>query len=108
MMGEQRRLFRILIDRGGKIHRGDDKYPCKIIDLTEKGFQLESNGGFRVGDELHLEFVLSEPTLLACTVRVTHIRDSFLGAEILRISPDHQAELTGFIDQLNALNMTGF
>ena len=107
-MGEQRRLFRILIDRGGKIHRGDETYPCKIIDLTEKGFQLESNGGFRVGDELHLEFVLSEPTLLVCTVRVTHIRDSFLGAEILRISPDHQAELTGFIDQLNALNMTGF
>lgn len=51
MMGEQRRLFRILIDRGGEIHRGDETYPCKIIDLTEKGFQLESNGGVRVGDD---------------------------------------------------------
>ena len=107
-MGEQRRLFRIMIDRSGEIRRGDKTFPCKVIDLTEKGFQLESNGDFRVGDELHLEFVLSEPNLLTCTVRVTHIRHSCLGAEILRISPDHQAELTGFIDQLNALNMTGF
>jgi len=107
-MGEHRRLFRIMIDRSGEIRRGDEKFPCRVIDLTEKGFQLDSNGGFRVGDELHLEFVLSESNLLACTVRVTHIRHSFLGAEILRISPDHQAELSSFIDQLNALNMTGF
>ena len=107
-MGAQRQLFRNMIDRAGEIGRGNEKFPCKVIDLTEQGFQLESNGGFRVGDELHLEFVLSEPNPLTCTVRVTHIRHSFLGAEILRISPDHQAELTGFIDQLNALNMTGF
>ncbi len=107
-MGAQRRLFRIMIDRVGEIRRGDETFPCKVIDLTEKGFQLESNGGFGVGDEFHLEFILSDPRLLACTVRVTHMRHPFLGAEIIQISPEHQAQLTGFIEQLNALNMTGF
>ena len=107
-MEEHRRLFRIMIDRVGEIRRGDEAFPCKVIDLTEKGFQLESSGAFGMGDELHLEFVLSESGRLVCTIRVTHLRPPFLGVEILRISPDHQAQLTAFVEQLNALNMTGF
>jgi hypothetical protein len=39
---------------------------------------------------------------------VTHVRPPFLGARIARISPDQQALLSRFIEQLNALNMPGF
>jgi hypothetical protein len=107
-MAQKRELFRVAIDRTGQIQRGAETLPCKVIDLTEKGFQLGVEGVFHVGEELRLEFVLNETCTVACTVQVTHVRPSFLGARIARISPDDQAKLSNFIEQLNALNMTGF
>jgi hypothetical protein len=107
-MAQARELFRVAIDRIGQIRHGAQTVPCKVVDLTEKGFQLQSEGAFQVGEDLHLEFTLSETCRVECTIQVTHVRPPYLGALITMISPDHQLELSRFIEQLNALNMTGF
>lgn len=107
-MAQQRELFRVAIDRTGRIQRGAETLPCKVLDLTEKGFQLQMAGVVHTGEDLHLEFSLSDGCPIACMVQVTHVRAPYLGARIARISPDHQTRLSRFIEQLNALNMTGF
>lgn len=107
-MAQKREFFRVAIDRTGQIRHGDETVPCKVIDLTEKGFQLQVEGTFHVDEDLHLEFILSDTYMIACTVQVTHVRPPFLGARITTISPDHQTQLSRFIEQVNALNMTGF
>lgn len=106
-VAQKRELFRVAIDRTGQVQRGAELLPCQVVDLTEKGFRLQLEGVFAVGEVLHLEFALSERDLLACTVQVTYVRAPFLGAVIAGISPDHQTRLSRFIDQVNALNMTG-
>ena len=107
-MAQKRELFRVAIDRIGQIQRGSETVPCQVVDLSEKGFQLCVEGSFSAGEVLHLEFPLAESDPVACTVQVTHVQPPHLGAVIAAISPDHQAKLSCFIDQLNALNMTGF
>jgi hypothetical protein len=106
-MAQKRELFRVAIDRSGQIQRGSETLPCQVVDLSEKGFQLCVEGSFSAGEVLHLEFPLGESDPIACTVQVTHVRPPHLGAVIAGISPDQRAKLSCFIDQLNALNMTG-
>ena len=89
------------------MRRGDRTFPCRVIDLTEKGVRLEPVGTFRVGEKLHLEFALTDTDLLQCTIQVTHSLPSQIGAVIVDIDPDQQERLSTFIEQLNALNMGG-
>jgi hypothetical protein len=107
-MAKQRQLFRLPIDRTGMVRRGERTFPCKVVDLTEKGVRLQLDGAFCVGDELHLEFALTDPETLGCMIHVTHIRPPYIGAEIVRMASKDQERLSGFIEELNALNMTGF
>jgi hypothetical protein len=107
-MSQKRELFRIAINRTGQLRHGAETVLCKVNDMTEKGFQLQVERAFQVGEDLHLEFTLTDTCPIVCTVQVTHVRPPFLGARIARISPDQQALLSRFIEQLNALNMPGF
>lgn len=107
-MTQKRELFRVAIDRICQIRHGGEPVPCKVLDLTEKGFQLQVEGPVQVGDELQLEFNLIEGCPVFCTVQVTHVHPPNLGVRIMEISPEQQAQLSRFIDQLNELNMTGY
>jgi len=107
-MTQKREQFRIVIDRICQIRRGAESAPCKVLDLTENGFQLQVDRPVQIGDELQLEFNLSEGSPVLCTVQVTHVHPPNLGVRIIRISPEQQAQLSDFIERLNELNMTGF
>jgi hypothetical protein len=107
-MSEQRQLYRVTIDRTGHVRRGDDTFPCNVIDVTEKGVRLRIEGTFRQGEELYLEFPLTDSEVLACAIQVTNRRPPHMGAVIVHMAPDQQDRLSSFIEQLNALNMTGF
>jgi hypothetical protein len=107
-MAKQRQLFRIAIDRTGEVRRGSETLACNVVDLTEKGVRLRIDGTFRTGEELHLRFPLTEADLFECTIEVTHSRPPEIGAAIVRMAPDHEARLSRFIEELNALNMPGF
>jgi hypothetical protein len=107
-MANQRHLYRLAIDRIGQIRRGDDTFPCNVIDVTEQGVRLSSDGSFCVGEDLYLEFPLTDGDVLVCTIHVTHSEPPHIGAAISRIDPEDQWRLSNFIEQLNALNMPGF
>jgi hypothetical protein len=107
-MAQHRQLFRLPIDRSGTLRRGDQTFPCKVVDLTEKGVRLQVEEGFCVGDHLHLEFVLTDAEMVVCTIQVTHSRPPHIGAAIVQMAPGNQQRLSSFIEELNALNMTGF
>lgn len=107
-MAKQRQLFRISIDRTGEVRRGNETLTCSVVDLTEKGVRLGIDGTFHVGETLELRFPLTDADLIDCIIEVTHHRPPHLGAVIVRMAADQEARLSRFIDELNALNMTGF
>lgn len=109
-MTDQRHLYRITIDRTGLVRSGDQAYSCHVIDLTEQGVRIEINGtfAFRAGDELQLEFALTDVDLLVCTIQVTNLRPPYIGGAIVQIAAEQQKRLSTFIEQVNGLSMTGF
>jgi hypothetical protein len=107
-MSEQRQLYRVTIDRPGHVRRGDNTFLCNVIDVTEKGVRLRIEGTFRQGEELSLEFPLTDSEVLACAIQVTNRLPPNMGAAIVHMAPDQRDRLSSFIEQLNALNMTGF
>jgi hypothetical protein len=107
-MAKQRQLFRVAIDRTGIVRCGDQTFPCKVVDLTEKGVRLQVDKAFCVGDEVHLEFALTEADTIACMIQVTYSLPPHIGAAIVQMASENQQRLSNFIDELNALNMAGF
>ena len=104
-MRQRREVFRIPIVRSGCIRRDAEAVSCEVVNLSEKGVRLRTAGSFMPNDVLHLEFPLSDDEQLACTVRVIYTQPPFLGAVVTDISPYHQVMLSGFIDEVNLLNM---
>jgi hypothetical protein len=109
-MTDQRQLYRVAIDRTGLVRRGDQAYSCHVIDLTEQGVRLEINetSAFQAGDELQLEFALTDADRLACTIQVTNLRLPYIGGAIVQMAAEQQKRLSTFIEQVNGLSMTGF
>ena len=107
-MTDQRQLYRVAINRTGQVRRGRQAYSCLVIDLTEHGVRLQAEGAFTAGEELHLEFALTDLDPLACTIQVTNRRPPYMGAAIIQMASDQQKRLSSFIEQVNALNMIGF
>lgn len=107
-MPNQRQLYRVAIDRTGHVRRRADTFVCSVIDITEQGFRLRTDEAFPVGEHLHLEFALADGDVLVCAIQVTHSEPPHIGAAVVDITPDGQQRLSTFIEQLNALNMTGF
>jgi|RhiMetdeSRZDD1v2_1073273.scaffolds.fasta_scaffold148765_3 PilZ domain len=107
-MAKQRQLFRIAIDRTGEVRRGNETFTCNVVDLTEKGVRLRIDGTFRLGEALQLIFPLTETDRVECVIEVTHHRPPQVGAAIVRMASEDEARLSRFIEELNALNMTGF
>ena len=107
-MDQKRGLFRLSIKRTGRLIKGTDATPCEVLDLTDKGMLIEAGCAVSVEDELLLEFPLTTTTLLQCTIHVTHVAAPQLGARIVAISSEHRQALSRFIEELLALNVTGF
>jgi len=107
-MDQKRGLFRLSIKRTGRLIQGTDVAPCEVLDLTDKGMLIHADRAVSLDDELQLEFPLTPTSVLQCTIHVTHVAPPHLGARIAVISPEHQQALSQFIDELLALNVTGF
>lgn len=107
-MKQHRGLFRLAIQRTGTITQGDQVFPCEVLDLTEKGMLIRADVPAATGDRLGLEFELTPSSRIHCTIIVTHASTPHLGVRIADISPEDQKILSHFIDQLLAMNVTGF
>ena len=106
-MPKRRGLFRISIHRSGELRRGADVAPCEVIELTEKGFGLESDLRVTQGEEIELRFDLTNAWPIHCKIQVSHAAPPRLGGGITAISPEHQESLTRFIDQHTTINLPG-
>ena len=107
-MGYKRELFRIALDRTGELHRDQTVSPCDLSDLTEKGVRLKTDLPVQVGERLQLHFRLTTACPITCTILVTRVSPPWVGATIDSISPEDRQNLSRFIEELNALHMTGF
>lgn len=106
-MAKKRELFRISIHRSGELRRGTDVAPCEVVELTEKGFGLESALPVTKGEAIELRFDLTSAWPIQCTIQVSHAAPPRLGGNITAISPEHQESLTRFIDQHTTVNLPG-
>jgi len=107
-LAPKREFFRIAIDRTGHVRHGAETIPCHVVvNLTEKGVQLQLTGPFATGDRLHFEVALTERESIACTVKVI-IRPPLIGAVIESISSQDQTVLSRFIDEVNTMNLMRF
>ncbi|MCE3224997.1 MAG: hypothetical protein K0S58_3177 [Nitrospira sp.] len=106
-MSQQRQQYRIPIDRSGHLTRRGKVSVCHISDVTEQGFQLQTDLPLVTGDVVRLTCALESQEEIECGVAVTHARPPLFGSRIVDISPDHQERLSRFIERLLTLTMMG-
>lgn len=95
----KRALFRIRIAREGTVRRGSEVAFCSITELTTKGMGLSTDLRASEGDQLEVTFTLTDGDPIRCHILVTHAISPRLGGRITSISPAHESQLAGFIDQ---------
>ena len=79
-------------------------------------FQILPNRGFGsrqrsqplvVGEVVHLTCALDTHEEIECRVAVTHVHRSVFGAQIVKMSPEHQERLSRFIEDVITVNING-
>jgi PilZ domain-containing protein len=106
-MGNQRKQFRIPIDRRGIVTQGEKTTFCEVLDLTDEGLLFTTDFPLSLNDMVRIECQLDSHCLLQCAVLVTHVRQPRFGGRITNLSPDGQEQLGQFIDRLIRVSMEG-
>jgi hypothetical protein len=106
-MSQQRQQYRLPIDRSGHLTLCGKVGVCHISDVTEQGFQLQTDLPLVAGDVVRLTCALEGREEIECGVAVTHARPPLFGSRIVDISPEHQERLSRFIERLLTLTMMG-
>ncbi len=97
-MGFKRKGSRIEVSRGGRLQRGALSAPCKVLDVSETGVQIESRLFVKSGDALQLVIELEQGRTLVCGLQVVHVRSPKFGAKITSISPEDRERLAHILD----------
>ena len=106
-MNQHRQQYRIPVQRTGQLTRQGEVSECHVSDLTEQGFQVQTDLPLVVGEVVRLSCTLDDHTEIECAIAVTHARPPIFGSRIVDISPEHQERLSRFIQNLIMLNMMG-
>ena len=106
-MNQQRQQYRIPIERTGRITRDGVASDCHVADLTEQGFQIQTEIPLAMGEVVRLTCPLDFHTEIECGIAVTHARPPVFGTRIVDIAPEQQERLERFIQRLITLTMMG-
>ena len=106
-MNQHREQYRLPIERTGRLTRNGQVTNCHVWDLTESGFQLQTELDLKMGELVHLDCVLDLDSRIECALIITYARAPIAGGRIADISPEHQARLTHFIEQILSVNLGG-
>lgn len=106
-MNQQRQQYRISIERTGRLTRQGELSECHVSDLTEQGFQIQTNIPLAMGEVVRLTCPLDLHTEVECGIAVTHARPQVFGTRIVDIAPEQQERLACFIQRLITLTMMG-
>lgn len=106
-MNQHREQYRILIERTGRLQWNGKVTNCHVWDLTEFGFQVQTDLDLSPGELVHLDCVLDLDSHIECAVLITYARRPIAGGPIVVISPEHQKRLTRFIEQMLSMTLGG-
>ena len=106
-MNQQRQQYRIPIERTGRYCARESRANVTIADLTEQGFQIQTNIPLAMGEVVRLTCPLDLHTEIECGIAVTHARPPVFGTRIVDIAPEQQERLARFIQRLITLTMMG-
>ena len=107
-MPQKRKLYRIPIHRDASVRRGSETGRGELIELTEMGVRVRTALAICIGEQIDLEFDLTDSCRIHCTVTIAHASPPEYGGFLSGISKDHQVAISRFIDQQIAMNLTGF
>jgi len=103
----QRGQFRIAVEREGVVTLGDKTAPCHVRNLTEAGFLIETDLPIVSRDTIRIECQLDEHSHVQCVLLVASAVPPLFGGPITQISPEHQQQLTNFMNRLITVNLVG-
>lgn len=106
-MRNQRGQFRIAVERQGMVTLGAKTAPCHVRNLTEAGFLIETDLQVAAGDTILIECQLDEHSHIHCALLVASAVPPLFGGRITQISPEHQQQLTNFMNRLITANLVG-
>jgi hypothetical protein len=97
-MGFKRKHSRVDVGRDGRIQRGSFSAPCKVLDVSESGVQIESRLFVKVGETLQLVIELERGQNVSCTIQPIYVRAPRFGARITAITPQGREQLSHVMD----------
>lgn len=106
-MKNQRGQFRIPVERQGVVTLGTKTAPCTVRNLTEEGLLIETDLRIAEGDRIRIECQLDEQSTIHCSLLVASATPPLFGGPIAQISPEHQQQLTNFMNRLITANLVG-
>lgn len=92
---DRRRFHRILFDADAAVTCDDQRFDCKIIDLSLKGahIQLSDPRQISLGSTCELTINLSEQTNIGMQATISHINGEKLGLQCRNIDIDSISNL---------------
>jgi hypothetical protein len=106
-MNQHRALYRVSIDRAGKVSQKNNEAACRIVNLTQEGVGLETSLTVQVGELLWLSFDLTPETPLRGEVEVVDVSMPYVGARFVDLSPASKQSLSTFIEGVLDINFGG-
>lgn len=71
--------------------------PCDILDLTDRGLQLQPPTPLKVGDTVNVEFRLSSDNTIRCTVHIVYAEGLRAGGQMMKIIQHDRQHLLQFL-----------
>jgi hypothetical protein len=106
-MNQHRALYRVSVDRAGKLSRKKNEAACRVVNLTQEGVRLETTLSVQVGELLWLSFDLTPDTPFRGEVEVVDVSMPYVGARFVDLSPANKQSLSAFIDDVLDINFGG-
>lgn len=106
-MKNQREQFRVAVERHGMVTLGTKAAPCHVRNLTENGLLIETDLQIAAGDTVRIDCQLDTYSSIHCALLVASAAPPLFGGPITQISPEHQQQLTNFMNRLIAANLAG-
>jgi PilZ domain-containing protein len=82
---ELRAEARIAVSRRGRLQSGETWFPCVVLDMSNRGFQMLCGRELEVGQLLDFRCELFPEKVLYCKVEIRHAGDEVLGTKIVEI-----------------------
>ena len=67
---------------------GNSWFPCRLLDMTERGVLFVCNKTLAVGKILDLRLELNPGNLVECKVEIKHANETGIGAKIVKIDEE--------------------